>query len=240
MIREFFRRLNFGLILIFVGVTVLWNTPVVYPLKIFVVYMHELSHGLAAIATGGQIEEIVVVSQEGGHAITSGGSPGWTLSAGYLGSLVWGGLILVLALRARLDKILSVIIGFGMIVVSVFYLRNPFGVLFGIGFGGLLILIGRFLNKSINSWILQIIGLTSCLYAILDIKSDILDRAHLSSDARMLAEMTSIPTLAWGILWILVAIGGTLFFLYVAGGGKKDGTEAINESSANGPELPSG
>ena len=229
VIKEFFRRLNGGIILIFVAVTLLWNTPVVYPLKIFVVFMHEISHGIAAMATGGKIVEIVVVSQEGGHAITRGGSPFWTLTAGYLGSMIWGGLILLLAARARLDNTLSVIIGIGMIVVSVLYLRNLFGLLFGIGFGAALLISGKFLNKSVNRWILQVIGVTSCLYAILDIKSDILDRAHLRSDARMLAEMTKLPTLFWGVLWILLAIAGTILFLYVAGGGKKHETSATNE-----------
>ena len=147
VIKEFFRRLNGGIILIFVAVTLLWNTPVVYPLKIFVVFMHEISHGIAAMATGGKIVEIVVVSQEGGHAITRGGSPFWTLTAGYLGSMIWGGLILLLAVRARLDNTLSVIIGIGMIVVSVLYLRNLFGLLFGIGFGAALLISGKFLNK---------------------------------------------------------------------------------------------
>ena len=230
VIKEFFRRLNIGIILIFVAVTLLWNTPVVYPLKIFVVFMHEISHGIAAMATGGQIEEIVVVSQEGGHAITRGGSPFWTLTAGYLGSLVWGGLILLLAARARLDKTLSVILGLGMIAVSILYLRNPFGLGFGVAFGAALLISGKFLNRSVNRWILQVIGVTSCLYAILDIKSDILDRAHLRSDARMLAEMTNIPTLFWGVLWILLAIAGTIFFLYVAGGGKNQRTLAADET----------
>ena len=228
MIREFFKRLNIGVILIFVAISVLWNTPVVYPLKIFVVFMHEISHGLAAIATGGRIEEIVVVSQQGGYARTMGGSPFWTLTAGYLGSFAWGGLILVLATRVRLDKLLSVIIGIGMIIMSIFYLRNLFGLAFGIAFGGLLIFAGKFLNKAMNNWILQIIGLTSCLYAILDIKSDILDRAHLRSDARMLAELTHIPTVVWGVLWIVMAIAGTIFVLYVAGGGKEDRKAAID------------
>ncbi len=221
MIVEFFRRLNVGIILIFVAVTLLWNTPVVYPLKIFVVFMHEISHGAAAMATGGQIIEIVVVSQEGGHAITRGGSRFWTLTAGYLGSMIWGGVILLLAARARLDNTLSVIIGIGMIAISILYLRNLFGLLFGIAFGAALLISGKFLNKSVNRWILQVIGITSCLYAILDIKSDIIDRTHLRSDARMLAEMTNLPTLFWGVLWIFLAIVGTIFFLYVAGGGKK-------------------
>ncbi|MBI1928751.1 M50 family metallopeptidase, partial [Candidatus Poribacteria bacterium] len=86
------------------------------------------------------------------------------------------------------------------------------------GFGGALIVVGRFLSESINDWLLRTIGLTSCLYAVLDIKSDILDRAYLRSDARMLAELTYIPTVVWGVLWITIALVGALFFLYVSGG----------------------
>ncbi|MCH8290323.1 M50 family metallopeptidase [Candidatus Poribacteria bacterium] len=220
MIKEFFKRLDIRVIVIFVVVGLLWDTPVVYPLKIFVVFMHELSHGIAAMMTGGQIKEIVVVSQQGGHTLTMGGSRFWTLTAGYLGSLVWGGLILVLAARTHLDKLFSTLIGIGMVFVSIFYVRNMFGLIFGIAFGGGLIVIGWLLSESINDLILRVIGLTSCLYAILDIKSDILDRAYLRSDARMLSELTHIPTVIWGFLWIIIAIIGTLFFLYVAGKGK--------------------
>jgi Zn-dependent membrane protease YugP len=50
------------------------------------------------------------------------------------------------------------------------------------------------------------LGLTSVGYAILDIKSDIIDRPELQSDARMLAEMTGIPTVVWGVLWIGLAL----------------------------------
>ena len=109
-----------------------------------------------------------------------------------------------------------------MILISAFYLRNSFGFLFGVGFGGGLIIIGRFLPESINEWLLRVVGLTSCLYAILDIKSDILDRSHLQSDARMLHEEVTpyIPTIVWGVLWMGIAIGVTLCVLYIAGKGK--------------------
>ena len=219
MIIKFFKRLDFRLIGIFIVIVFLWNTQVVYPLKIFVVFMHEVSHGLAAIATGGSIKEIQIVAQEGGHAITAGGSRFWTLTAGYLGSLMWGGLILILAARTQLGKLISALIGIGMILISVFYLRNTFGFLFGVGFGGALILVGRFLPESINEWLLRVIGLTSCLYAILDIKSDVLDRSHLRSDARMLHEEVTpyIPTVVWGVLWMAIAIAVTLWVLYIAG-----------------------
>src|SRR5687767_6945732 len=49
------RRLAFlaGFAVYFSLLWTFWDTPVVYPLKIFVVLLHELSHALAAWATGG-------------------------------------------------------------------------------------------------------------------------------------------------------------------------------------------
>ncbi len=206
-----------ALLLIFIGIGFLWNTPFVYPLKIFVVFMHEVSHGLAAIATGGQIVEIQINPHQGGHALTQGGSRFLTLTAGYLGSLLWGGLILLLAARTHFDKAISILIGIGMVAISIGYGESTFTYLFGIGFGVALVAIGFYLPEAINDWVLRIIGVTSCLYAILDIKSDVLDRSNLRSDARMLSEVTGIPTEIWGILWILIAIGLTLWFLYLSG-----------------------
>ena len=206
-----------ALLLIFIAIGFLWNTPFVYPLKIFVVFMHEVSHGLAAIATGGRIVKIQINPQQGGHALTQGGSRFWTLTAGYLGSLLWGGLILLLAARTRLDKAISILIGIGMVAISIGLGESAFTYLFGIGFGVALVAIGFYLPETVNDWVLRIIGVTSCLYAILDIKSDVLDRAHLRSDARMLSEVTGIATEIWGVLWILIAIGLTLWFLYLSG-----------------------
>ena len=207
-----------ALFLIFIVITLLWSTVALYPLKIFVVFMHEVSHGLAAIATGGSIVELEINPKQGGHALTKGGSRFWTLSAGYLGSLIWGGVILLLAARTHFDKAVSVIIGIGMVVITIAFGSDMFTYLFGIGFGVSLIAIGLFLPEVVNDWILRIIGITSCLYAILDIKSDVLDRSNLRSDARMLSEEYGIlSTEVWGLLWIVIAVGLTIWFLYIAG-----------------------
>lgn len=218
MLSSLFKR-YIALLLIFIGIVLLWDTLFIYPLKIFVVFMHEVSHGVAAILTGGEIVEIEINKNQGGHALTRGGSRFWTLSAGYLGSLLWGGLILLLAARTHFDKAISVFIGTGMVVICISFGGGLFTYLFGVGFGAALIAVGIFLPESVSDWILRVIGVTSCLYAILDIKSDVLDRSHLRSDARMLSEITPalLSTEVWGIIWILIAISLTLWFLYLAG-----------------------
>ncbi|MFV1959099.1 MAG: M50 family metallopeptidase, partial [Planctomycetota bacterium] len=47
-----------GLLLVLLAVGLLWNTWLVWPLKILVVFFHEMGHGLAAVLTGGRIVEI--------------------------------------------------------------------------------------------------------------------------------------------------------------------------------------
>jgi len=87
-----------------------------------------------------------------------------------------------------------------------FLVRNPFGFGFGILFAGGLLTGARYISQGLNRALLLGLGLTSTLYAILDIKSDVLDRPQLPSDAAMLAEMTGIPTAVWGFLWIGIAL----------------------------------
>ncbi|MGD2152184.1 MAG: M50 family metallopeptidase [Gemmatimonadales bacterium] len=210
------RRVKFlaGFAVYFVALWFFWNTPLVYPLKIFVVLLHEVSHGAMALATGGTIESIVITPNEGGLCRCFGGNRFLVLSAGYLGSLLWGAAILWAARgRGSGPRIAAGVIGALVIGTTLLYVRNPFGLVFGVAFGGVLIAAGRQLPVEGNAALLTVLGLTSCLYAILDIKSDVLERPELESDARMLAELTGVPTLFWGILWIALAlfVSGWLF-----------------------------
>ncbi len=203
------RKLTFlaGFAVYFATVWLLWDTPAIYPLKIFVVMLHEISHGIASLATGGTIEKIVLDPQQGGACHCGGGNAFLTLSAGYLGSLLWGVALLALAGTRRVSNhVLLTVVGGLVVLLTALYVRNGFGLLFGLGFGTVLVLAGRKLGAGASKVVLTALGLTSCLYAILDIKSDVLDRPHLQSDAAMLAEITPLSTTAWGVVWIGVAV----------------------------------
>ena len=203
------KRITFlaGFILYFALLWTLWDTAIIYPVKVFVVFLHEISHALAAVGTGGAIERIVLDANQGGAAYTLGGSPFFTLSAGYLGSLLWGVLFIMLAFSRRIrPRWIMSVMGIGVVLLTVLLVRSLFGVVFGLAFGAALLVGSRYLSQGMNRIILLGLGLTSALYAILDIKSDILDRSALPSDARMLAEMTGIPPIFWGFLWIAIAL----------------------------------
>lgn len=210
------RRLKFlgGFSVYFGALWLLWDTPAVYPLKVFVVLLHEISHGLVAVATGGFIEKIVLDPQQGGACYCPGGNPFFTLSAGYLGSLLWGAGLLTVAQSRRIKASwVTTVIGVMVVGLSLLYVRSSFGLAFSLAFGALLIVASRQLSVVANRSILLVLGLTSCLYAILDIKSDVLDRPHLPSDAHMLSDLTGVPTMIWGVLWIGLAVfvAGWLF-----------------------------
>jgi hypothetical protein len=211
------RRLSFlgGFALYFGSLWFLWETPFVYPLKIFVVLLHETSHAIALVATGGHLDRIVLDPLEGGATYpvidrngNMAGSAFWTLSAGYLGSLVWGAAMVLAARAKRLRADLAIgFLGAVVIALTLFYVRSTFGFVFGLVFGTALAVSGRHFSDLWNRRALLTLGLTSCLYAVLDIKSDVLDRPELESDAHMLATLTGVPTLFWGSLWIAVALG---------------------------------
>jgi hypothetical protein len=196
-----------GFAVYFAALWYFWYTPAVYPLKIFVVFLHELSHALALWATGGQVESITLNAMQGGVTYGRGGIAFVTLSAGYLGSLGLGALLVVGAYGRRVKP--GVLLGASgslMIALTLLFVRSGFGIVFGLLFGTGLVMGSRYLGAAWHRGILFVLGMTSVLYAILDIKSDILDRPHLQSDAAMLAELTGVPTQLWGIVWIALAM----------------------------------
>ena len=196
-----------GFILYFGLLWYLWWSPVLYPLKVFVVFLHEISHAVAAVATGGSIERIVLSPFLGGACYCPGGNAFLTLSSGYLGSLGWGALMVEGARwPGRRPAGMLRGLGFVVAVLTLLYVRGVFGIAFGLLFGFVLVYSAARLSPQLSRTLLTVLGLTSCLYAVLDIKGDILDRPELRSDAYVLAELTGIPTLLWGGLWILAAL----------------------------------
>lgn len=194
-------------------VVALWDTPLILPLKILTVFLHELSHGLAAVVTGGEIVSLTLSPDQGGAALTRGGSRFLILSAGYVGSLLFGVAILLAALRSRADHVIVAGLGVGLLIITALYLRGLFPIAFGAAAGAALLAMARYLPAQVNDLTLRLIGLTSMVYVPLDIFSDTIARAHLRSDAYMLAEETFGGAMFWGGLWLIVSVAVILLCL---------------------------
>src|SRR6185369_15684347 len=75
---------------------------VTYPCNLFVTLVHESSHAVAAIATGGSVESITVRPDTSGLTRTRGGSRLITLCAGYTGATLFGAVLLILLQMERM------------------------------------------------------------------------------------------------------------------------------------------
>lgn len=198
------------------AVFALWQTPVMLPLKLLVVLFHELSHGAAAILTGGRIESLTITPEQGGLALTRGGSRFAVLTAGYLGSLAIGLALFAVALRSTADRLVLGGLGAVLLVVAAFYIRDGFALFFCLAGGGLMLAGARFLPRLGADLVLRVIGLASMIYVPWDILSDTILRAGERSDARLMAEEIGGATVIWGALWLAlsaVALVGGLRFL---------------------------
>ncbi|MEO0904130.1 MAG: M50 family metallopeptidase, partial [Pseudomonadota bacterium] len=175
-----------------------WQTAAIVPLKILIVFFHEASHAIATLLTGGEVVSLSVSADQGGLVLSRGGSRFWTLTAGYLGSLLIGVTLLIAATKTTWDRQIMALTGIITLVIAGFYVREVFALGFTIGTGIAMIAAAAMLNHSVNDMILRVIGLTSMIYVPYDIFSDTIARSNLRSDARMLAEEFGGTTVMWG------------------------------------------
>jgi hypothetical protein len=201
-----FVRGHWQLIALTVIVFALWQTPVMTPFKILIVFLHEASHAIAVLLTGGEIVSFSITPNQGGAVWARGGSRFITLTAGYLGSLLIGIALLITALRTTADRKIMTGLGLAMLLVAAIYIRSAFALSFTVATGGAMLFLAWKFGHGINDLCLRIIGLSSMFYVPYDIASDTVLRSQLQSDARMLAEEFGGTTMLWGCAWFVISL----------------------------------
>ena len=197
---------HWQLLLLTTLVFALWQTPVVVPLKILIVFFHEASHAIATILTGGKVLSLSISANQGGEVWSQGGNRFITLTASYLGSLLIGIGLLIAATRTTADRAIMGGCGVITLLIAAFYIRDLFALGFIVGTGGAMLLIARFLGHAANDMALRVMGLASIIYVPYDIFSDTIARSNLRSDAYMLAEEFGGTTVMWGGTWLALSV----------------------------------
>ncbi|MBK8285039.1 MAG: M50 family metallopeptidase [Ahniella sp.] len=188
-----------------------WQVPwlgwLVYPFRLFGTFIHELSHGLAAMVTGGEFLRFRVEPDLSGVATSAGGWRWVVASAGYVGSAVFGGLLL--AIHARLLGARALLIGLAVMfaVLCLLFLRNLFGVAAALGLTAALLLAGLKLPATARSWLVDILALQLILdgYGSLFTVFLLSSSEQVRTDAHTMAAMSWLPASAWAVIWALLS-----------------------------------
>jgi len=206
-----------SLVIIMTITLMLWNTWAAYPLRLLVVFFHELSQGIMAVLTGGRVTEIHISPEMRGACTIEGGHTLSILLAGYWGSLVWGIGLYIVALKWSRASWVNAAIGIMIYTVAVLYIRPVFsmGLAMAVLAGAGMVFVSIKLPVFVNRILLKVIALTNCLYALFDVRSTDGGVSSLQNDADRLAEMTGVPSAMWGLLWIGVALPAVCLLLLV-------------------------
>lgn len=189
-----------------------WNSFIIYPIKLFVVLTHEMSHGIAAILSGGRLDSILITSSLGGESRTIDGNKFIIASAGYLGSLLFGVFLYISGHIVNFRKLFSIILAVLLILFAANYLEGNLGKIASVLFASLFIIAPIYFPQFVNSILYKLLGLISMFYVAIDIKEDVLTNLYRPSDAQYIAALTSVSVTVWGILWLGISIA-IIFFL---------------------------
>ncbi len=180
----------------------------IYPFKLFVTFIHEGGHALAALATFGQVEQIVINPDTSGVTLSRGGSGIITASAGYLTSTLYGAFLLWMGNRGKHAK---AGLGFSALLIlglTFFFMHGLFGWLTGLALAAGLIFFAAMSSQKIAHFFLSFLAVQCCLNALYDLQTLFIISANTreASDAMNMQRMTFIPAIVWALAWLGLSI----------------------------------
>ncbi len=211
-----------------------------WPFELFVTFIHEGGHAVAVVLTGGSGDYMWVATDANGLTVSrgSGGAISRMLisSAGYLGAMAYGALLLVLIRKAVAARIVLLVSGLYIFAITLIFglikplwsfdglSGIPFTVFAGLVISAALILIAKFASAKVASFFMSFLAVQCVLNALFNLKdlfslSSPFQSQLVHTDAANMAQITGIPAIFWAAFWIVLALGILWFVmrLYVAG-----------------------
>jgi len=222
------RALTFSALALVV-VIILWNVPlfsmVLYPLRLFVTFIHEAGHVIASVLTGGEVTRFVVYSNGAGVTYTIGGIRAIILPAGYIGTALFGASLFYIANTWARTRLITSSLGYGLIAFSIFFTLPDFfngflALTIGCVMGTLLVSLARRGSEDFNLLILNVLAMITGLNAVLDVFY-IVENPGVSgvvvNDAAAFSKQFApwIPASIWALIWALAAaalLAGSVYY----------------------------
>jgi len=173
---------------------------IMYPVRLFVTFLHEFGHAIGAVLTGGWVEEVQINHDGSGWTRTANGNRPVTIMGGYLGSAIFGNLLFYIGARwQKLVRPALFLVVVAMLVTGFYWYNSLFTTSVLLAFSVFLGLIAYKTNYGRE--ILMFLGLASVLYIIQDFN------VGPTSDLKAYEEvMIFIPAQVWMYIWLGIAL----------------------------------
>lgn len=214
------RRPTALLLLAAAATVVLWNVPygpyVLYPLRIFATWMHELGHGTAALLAGRDFLHMEIRPDTSGVTLHAGDSGrialGFVSSAGYMGTSLAGAVLLVLGRSERTARVVLLALGAAAVISSVLWVRNLFGIVAVPAVGLVLAAFAWKASPASAAFVVNLLGAQSAVNALSDIRAlFVLGSSSFDAggrtDAAAVADLFLLPYWFWAGLWMVLSVG---------------------------------
>ena len=206
-------------LLISIGVmTVLMNlhnlSYVLYPFKIFSTWIHEMSHGVAAILVGGGVRKLLIYPDTSGLAYTyipdSNFNGGFVASGGYTGTAVFGMVLLLFRRTHRGPTIGTIGLGVMILLSCALYVRNTFALIMLPIMAIILIICAWKLRAREVGYLYSFLAAT-CSFNAVDNISELfkgvgyVNGEPTEGDAHTVAEYWGGSNIIWATWWLVFA-----------------------------------
>jgi hypothetical protein len=235
---------------------VLWFIPyaeyLVYPIRLFVTFIHESSHAIIALITGGTVKSLTIAADGSGVVYSASSSllgAIFTSSAGYLGTTLFGVAMLFMIRRSwsphrilfgcgALIGVVTIIFGivspiFNFLSLDVGFSSVAFTVVAGAVITAILMALAKFSSLRVANFAVAFLAAQCLLNALSDLKTVLFINAPLvgsdiSNDATNMANATGIPSFIWVVVWIAIAaVFMTVGFRMYANVKSVSGTDSV-------------
>ncbi len=201
------------IVLISIATLLLRDLPIInnlfQPFRTFDFFLHELSHAIACLATGGTVKWMKLTG--GGITDVHGGNEFIVGQAGYIGQAFLGSCLIFFANQKKSSNYILILIGLSIGLVNLFFLKDRGSITWACLTGAALVYAGFKAKEQWAQFIVLILAIQTTLYVFADVELLIehslgfVPSIH-QSDATHMEQITGVPAYVWSLLWCVIAI----------------------------------
>ncbi|MCA9806183.1 MAG: M50 family metallopeptidase [Cyanobacteria bacterium HKST-UBA02] len=202
------------------------------PLNQFATMIHEMSHAIACVATGGHVTSMTIVPDGQGHGgLTSciGGIRFIHYQAGYLGTAIAGCLLIFFGQFKHRSRETLVAVGTLMLLSTIFFmipgLLSPMffqalaSLIWGVVLSLATIYAGLKLKDSMANLLLLFLAINTAmdsLRSITMVMTASIFARHIFSDATNMEQLFGMPAILWSLLWLAISLAMLGFTIWLS------------------------